>query len=223
MQFNNQPQTVARGAVSSQANSVLRKTYLLLSINLIFSALCAMLSMHVARQPSFFLFMIALIALPMLAAKFRDSALGLVATFAYTGIFGFYLGPILNLLMSNGGSQIVTTSLGATAAIFLSLSAYTLISKKNFSYLGGLLSVGILIAFMAGLGAMLFQLPMLQLGVSAAFALLSSGYILYMTSAIVNGGETSAVIATITLFASIMNLFISLLNILSIFSGGNRN
>ncbi|OGT47028.1 MAG: hypothetical protein A3F17_04460 [Gammaproteobacteria bacterium RIFCSPHIGHO2_12_FULL_41_15] len=220
----NQSSSVIKTITNTQSLSILRKTYLLLSINLFFSALMALWSMRLNTQPNFIFFLIAIFALPMLAMKFRDSAWGLVATFAYTGTLGFFIGPLLNHVIANSGPQVVSTALGATATIFLTLSAYTLVSKKNFSYLGGLLSVGILIAFMAGIGAMIFQLPMLQLGVSAAFALLSSGYILYMTSALINGGETSYVVATISLFASIMNLFISLLNILSFFGGGgNRN
>ncbi len=216
--------SVIQTVTKTEANTVLRKTYLLLSITLLFSALMAMWAMHLNARPSFILMLIAVIAIPMVAIKFKDSIWGLVATFAYTGLLGFFIGPLVNSVIHgfSNGSQIVATAFGGTAAIFFGLTAYSLISKKNFSYLAGTLSIGILIAFMAGIGAAIFHMPMLQLIISGAFTLLSAGYILYMTSSIINGGETSYIVATITLFASIMNIFISFLNILTAF-GGSRN
>ena len=154
----------------------------------------------------------------------RNSGWGILSIFLFTGFMGYSIGPILNLYIKGftNGAEIVTTALGATGVIFIGLSAYTLVSRKNFSYLGGFISIGILIAFIAGVGAAIFQLPMLQLLVSGAFALFSAGYILFTTSAIIHGGERNYIMATITLYVAIFNLFVSLLNILSFF-GGNRN
>ncbi|HCK75672.1 MAG TPA: BAX inhibitor protein, partial [Gammaproteobacteria bacterium] len=117
------------------------------------------------------------------------------------------------------GDQLVMTALGGTGVIFLGLSAYALKSRKDFSFLGGMLFAGILVAFLAGLGAVVFSIPALSLAVSAMFIILMSGMILYQTSAIIHGGETNYIMATITLYVSIYNLFLSLLQILGIFSG----
>ena len=160
-----------------------------------------------------------------LTVSLRNSAWGILAILAYTGFMGYTLGPILNFYIHSmvNGSQIVMTSLGATGVIFFALSAQAIISRKNYSYMGGLISVAILTAFMVGLGAMLFNMPMLQLVVSGAFAVISSAFILYTTSQIINGGERNYIMATISLYIAIFNLFVSLLRILSFFAGGNRN
>ena len=117
------------------------------------------------------------------------------------------------------GDQLVMTALGGTGVIFLGLSAYALKSRKDFSFMGGMLFAGILVAFLAGLGAAVFSIPALSLAVSAMFIILMSGMILYQTSAIIHGGETNYIMATITLYVSIYNLFLSLLQILGIFGG----
>jgi len=139
--------------------------------------------------------------------------------FALTGFMGYTLGPILNSYLSlpNGG-QLVMTAMGATGVIFLGLSAYALTSRKDFSFMGGFLMVGILVAFLAGLGAIFFELPGLSLAVSAMFVLLMSGLILYETSNIIHGGETNYIMATVTLFVAIFNLFTSLLHLLGFMS-----
>jgi modulator of FtsH protease len=117
------------------------------------------------------------------------------------------------------GDQLVMTALAGTGLIFVGLSAYALTSRKDFSFLGGMLFAGILVAFLAGLGAVIFSIPALSLAVSAMFILLMSGLILYQTSAIIHGGETNYIMATITLYVAIYNLFLSLLQILGIFGG----
>jgi len=106
------------------------------------------------------------------------------------------------------------TAFAATAAIFLGLSGYALTTRKDFSYMGGFLTVGIIVGFLASLGAVFFEIPALSLAVSAAFVLLMSGLILYETSNIIHGGETNYVMATVTLFVAIFNLFVSLLQLL---------
>jgi len=150
----------------------------------------------------------------------RNSAMAIPLVFVLTGFMGYTLGPVINryLGMPNGG-EIVMQAMGATAVIFIGLSAYALTTKKDFSFMGGFLMVGILLAFLAGLGAIFFQIPALSLTVSAAFVLLMSGLILYETSNIIHGGETNYVLATVTLFVSIFNLFTSLLQLLGFMNG----
>jgi modulator of FtsH protease len=155
-----------------------------------------------------------------LTTRFRDSGLGLLFVFALTGFMGYTLGPILNAYLSlPNGNQLVMTALGATGVIFLSLSGYALTSRKDFSFMGAFLMVGILVAFLAGIAAMFFTMPGLSLAVSAMFVLLMSGLILYQTSQIIHGGETNYIMATVTLYVSIYNLFLSLLHLLGAFSG----
>ena len=140
--------------------------------------------------------------------------------FALTGFLGYTLGPILNLYLSlPNGSQVVMTALGGTGAIFLALSGYAVVSRKDFSFMGGFLMVGILVAFLGGLGAMLFNIPTLSLAVSGMFILLMSGMILWQPSEIIPGGQTNYIMATVSLYITLFNLFISLLQILGVVSG----
>jgi len=201
-------------------NKVLRNTYMLLSATLLFSALSAGVSMALQLpHPGLIVTLVGYFGLLFAVAKFRNSALGLVFVFALTGFMGYTLGPILNsyLALPNGG-QLVMTAMGATGIIFLGLSAYALTSRQDFSFMGGFLMVGILVAFLAGLGAVVFELPGLSLAVSAMFVLLMSGLILYETSNIIHGGETNYIMATVTLFVSVFNLFTSLLHLLGFLS-----
>jgi len=196
-------------------NKVIRNTYTLLSMTLLFSALTAGISMMLnLPHPGLLLTLGGYFGLLFLTAKFRDSAMGLAFVFALTGFMGYTLGPILNsyLALANGG-QIVTTAMGATGAIFLGLSGYALTSRKDFSFIGGFLMVGIVVAFLAGLGAIFFEMPALSLAVSAMFVMLMAGLILYETSNIIHGGETNYIMATVTLYVSIFNLFTSLLHL----------
>ena len=204
-------------------NKVVRNTYTLLSMTLLFSALAAGISMTFnLPHPGLLLTLGGYFGLLFLTTKLRDSAWGLASVFALTGFMGYTLGPILNsyLAMPNG-SQIVMTAMAGTGAIFLALSGYALTSHKDFSFMGGFLLAGILVAFMAGLGAIFFEMPALSLAVSAMFVLLMSGLILYETSNIIHGGETNYIMATVTLFVAIFNLFTSLLHLLG-FMGSNE-
>jgi len=144
-----------------------------------------------------------------------------VSIFALTGFMGLTLGPIINMYVQafSNGHQLVMTALGGTGVIFVGLSAYALTTRKDFSFMGGFLMVGILVAFLAGIGAMVFSVPGLSLAVSAMFILLMSGMILFQTSEIIHGGETNYILATVSLYVSIYNLFLSLLQILGIFGG----
>ena len=214
--------TVTRAQPSVLAtNKVIRNTYILLSMTLLFSALTAAASMVLKLpHPGMLITFAGYFGLLFLTTRFRDSGLGLLFVFALTGFMGYTLGPILNAYLSlPNGNQLVMTALGATGVIFLSLSGYALTSRKDFSFMGAFLMVGILVAFLAGIAAVFFTLPGLSLAVSAMFVLLMSGLILYQTSEIIHGGETNYIMATVTLYVSIYNLFLSLLHLLGAFSG----
>jgi modulator of FtsH protease len=215
--MENRFSTMTRSEASVlSTNKVIRNTYMLLSLTLAFSALMAAISMSMgAPRLGIVVTLVGYFGLLFATSKFRNSGLGVLFVFALTGFMGFTLGPIISAYLSlPNGSSIVMQAMAGTAAIFLGLSAYAVTTKKDFSFMGGFLMVGILVAFLAGLGAMFFQIPALSLTVSAAFVMLMSGLILYETSNIINGGETNYVMATVTLFVSIFNLFTSLLHLL---------
>ncbi|MHB1247563.1 MAG: Bax inhibitor-1/YccA family protein [Sulfuriferula sp.] len=198
------------------ANKVIRNTYMLLSATLLFAALSAMGAMALnLPHPGMIITLVGYFGLLFLTSKFRDSAAGIGFVFALTGFMGYTLGPIIShyLGLPNGG-QTVAMAMGLTAAIFLGLSGYALTTRKNFSYMGGFLMVGIIVGFVASLAAIFFEMPAVSLAVSAIFVLLMSGLILYETSNIIHGGETNYIMATVTLFVSIFNLFTSLLHLL---------
>ncbi len=202
-------------------NKVLRNTYTLLAMTLLFSALIAGVAIATKAQPLHWLITLGgYFGLLFAVTKLRNSAWGLAAVFALTGFLGYTLGPILSLYLSlPNGSQVVMTALGGTGVIFLALSAYALVSRKDFSFMAGFLMVGILVAVLASLAAVLFSLPALSLAVSAMMILLMSGMILWQTSDIIHGGETNYIMATVSLYISIFNLFTSLLQILGVMSG----
>ena len=207
--------------IDGAAHRVLRNTYMLLALTLGFSALTAGTAAALRLpHPGMLLTLVGYFGLLFLVNKYRDRGVGVALVFALTGFMGYTLGPIVShyLHMPNG-AQIVMSALGGTAAIFLGLSAYALVSKRDFSFMGGFLTVGILVAFLAGIGAILFQIPALSLTVSAVFVLLMSGMILFETNNIVRGGETNYVMATLNLFLNVYNIFISLLNLLLVFTG----
>ena len=216
--------TVARSQQSVlQTNKLLRNTYALLAMTLGFSAATAGMSMVFnLPHPGIIITLIGYFGLLFLTAKLRNSVWGIASVFALTGFMGFTLGPIISAYLSMpNGSQVVMQALGGTGIIFLALSAYAIKTEKDFSFMGGFLFVGILVAFLAGLGAIFFQMPGLSLAVSAMFVLLMSGLILYETSNIIHGGETNYIMATVTLYVSIYNLFTSLLHLLGAFSGND--
>jgi modulator of FtsH protease len=208
-----------------QTNKVIRNTYMLLAMTLAFSAVTAGISM--AINPPFILYIGSVIVsfiLLFVINKKQNSAAALPLTFLFTGLMGFGLGPILNMYlgMSNGG-QIIMTALGMTALTFVGLSAYVLTSKKDFSFMGGFLAAGSIVLILAMLA--LFILPLfgvnvdgLSIAFSALVVLLMAGFILYDTSNIVNGTYTNYVMATVSLYLSIYNLFIHLLSLIGVFS-----
>lgn len=214
-------QTQVREARAS-INSVLRNTYQLLSATLLFSGLMAYVSMALNLPPfGLIITLVGYFGLLFVVNKLKNSSLGLLAVFALTGFMGLTLGPIVNSYVAafSNGAELVAMAMSGTGFIFLSLSFYAITSGKNFNFMSGFLTVGILVAFLAGIGAYFFEIPALSLAVSAAFVLLMSGLILYETSNIIHGGETNYIMATVMLFLSIYNLFLSLLHLLGVFSG----
>jgi modulator of FtsH protease len=200
-------------------NKVLRNTYLLLSATLGFSALTAGVSMAMnLPHPGLLITLVGYFGLLFAVHKTRNSSWGLLWIFALTGFMGLTLGPIISAYLKflPNGAQVVTTALGVTAATFLGLSAYAVKSERDFSFLGGFLTVGILGAFLLGLVAYFFNLPTLALVVSGVFVIAMAGLILYQTSDIIRGGETNYIMATVSLFVAIFNLFTSLLHLLGV-------
>ena len=215
---NYQPSIAATSALS--VNKVLRNTYMLLSLTLIFSALTAALSMMMQVSPGVSLACSfgALALIWFVLPRTAQSAAGIGVVFAITGLLGFGLGPVLNHYLSlSNGSELVATSLGGTGIIFLALSGYVLTTRRDFSFMGGFLMVGLIIAILAAVANIFLAIPALSLAISAAIILVMSGFILYETSQIVHGGETNYVMATVSLYLSLYNIFTSLLHILGIF------
>lgn len=198
------------------SHKVLRNTYMLLSMTLLFSAATAGLSIAF-KLPSMgiLITLVGYFGLLFLTTKLRNSGWGIISVFGLTGFMGLTLGPIISRYLSvPGGGGIVMSAMGLTGLIFVGLSAYVLISKRDFSFMGGFLMVGVLVAFAASLGAIFFEIPALSLAVSAAMVLLMTGMILFETSNIIRGGETNYIMATVSLYITIFNLFISLLQLL---------
>ena len=217
--MSNTPVRVLSGTQESalSANKVLRNTYLLLSATLGFSAVVAGLAMaYQLPAPGLILTLVAYFGLLFATHKLQNSAWGILCVFALTGFLGYTLGPIISayLRFLPNGHQVVLTALGTTAVAFLGLSAYAIKSGKDFSFLGGFLTVGILAAFVLGLVAMFFHLQTLSLVVSGMFVLAMGAFILFETSSILNGQQTNYILATVSLYVSIYNLFTSLLHLL---------
>ena len=213
--------------IVSDAQKVLRNTYILLAMTLLFSA--AMTGISMVMEISYGLSMVSsLVALGLLwfvMPRTANSSSGIITVFAITGLLGFGLGPVINHYLSfTNGSQIVILALGITGAAFAGLSGYALVSKRDFSFMRSFLMVGVMIAFVASIVSLVaamvgYPLPALALTVSAMFAFLMCGMILWQTGEIINGGETNYVLATISLYVSIYNLFTSLLHLLGAFMG----
>ncbi len=217
-----QVQSVSTGRVL-ETNKLIRSTYTLLSMTLLFSAVMAAVSMVIA--PPYMVSMVCSLAamgiIWFVIPKTANSVKGIYAVFAFTGLLGFGLGPMLNhyLSMANGG-QTVMLAMGGTGAIFLGLSGYALSTRKDFSFMGGFLMVGLMLVILAALANWFFQVPAMSLGISAVVILLMSGFILYDTSAMVHGHQTNYILATTGLYLNIYNIFTSLLHLLG-FAGGD--
>jgi modulator of FtsH protease len=202
-------------------NKVLRNTYMLLSMTLLFSAVTAGLAMLLGLgQGVGLLLMLVSFGLLFWVHKAADSANGIIAIFAFTGCMGAALGPVISFYLAfPAGPSIVLQALGGTALIFLTLSGYVLSTRKDFSFMGGFLLTGLIVVIVAALANLFFQIPALSLALSGAIVLIMSGLILFDTSRIIHGGETNYIRATVALYLSIYNLFTSLLHLLGAFGG----
>lgn len=214
------PNQYADSAVS--VNKVLKNTYLLLSMTLAFSAFTAYLSRD-AGPMNMWLMIGGTYGLLFLTHALANSVWGLAAVFAFTGFLGFSIGPLLSMVMKTAnGADLVMQALGGTAIIFFALSGYTLVSRKNFAFLQGFLFAGAIVLLLAMVAGIFLKMPALHLAINAGFMLFSSAMILFQTSEIIHGGERNYIRATVTLFVSIYNLFMSLLSLLTAFSGDDR-
>ncbi|AIN57907.1 Bax inhibitor-1/YccA family protein [Pseudomonas soli] len=201
-----------------EVSKVLRNTYSLLALTLAFSGIMAFVAQQMrVGYPNIFVVLIGFYGLFFLTNKLRDSAWGLVSTFALTGFLGFILGPILNRYLGMaGGAEVVSSAFAMTALVFGGLSAYVLITRKDMSFLSGFITAGFFVLLGAVVASFFFQISGLQLAISAGFVLFSSVCILFQTSAIIHGGERNYIMATISLYVSIYNLFVSLLQLFGI-------
>ena len=213
-----------RAATASvlETNKVLRNTYMLLAMTLAFSAVVAGAAMALnLPAPHWILMLVGFYGLLFVIHKTADSAAGIPAVFALTGFMGYSIGPVLNMIIGAGGGEIVMMAFGGTALIFFALSGYVLTTKKDMSFLGGMMTALFVVLIIGMIANIFLALPAMQLAISALFILFSSGAILMQTSAIINGGERNYILATTTLFVSLYNIFVSLLNILMSFAGGD--
>ncbi len=206
------------GAVPGiETHKVLKNTYLLLAMTLLFSAVTATgsIALHIGYGASMAMSLAALGLLMFVLPRTQNSASGLWVVFAFTGLLGASLGPMLShyLAMQNGPA-LIAQAMGGTALVFFGLSAYALTTRKDFSFLGGFLIVGLIVAIVASLANIFFAVPAVSLAISAGIVLIMSGLILFDTSRIVNGGETNYIRATVSLYLNIYNLFVHLLALL---------
>ncbi|PWI34186.1 FtsH protease modulator YccA [Vibrio albus] len=200
-----------------QTNKVLRNTYFLLSMTLLWSAVVAGFSMAMnLPRPGLIIMLVGFYGLLFLVEKNRNNSMGLVFTFLFTGFLGYTIGPILSMYIGAGMGDVVMTALGGTALAFLGASTYALTTKRDLSFLNGIMMAGFVVILVAMVANIFLQMPALYLAMSGMFILFSTGAILLTTQQIVRGGETNYISATITLYVSIYNLFISLLSILGV-------
>jgi modulator of FtsH protease len=214
-------QAHAQPLAALETSKVLRNTYMLLGMTLVTSAMCAGLAMamNIGHGTGLVLMILGFVML-FVVNKTADSNKGIVAIFVFTGLLGAALGPMLKMYLAlpNGG-ELVMQALGGTALVFFGLSAYVLTTRKDFSFLGGFLMIGLLVMVVASIANLFFQVPAASLAISAAAVFIMSGLILFDTSRIIHGGETNYIRATVSLYLDIYNLFVHLLHLLGIFSG----
>ncbi|SDK37774.1 modulator of FtsH protease [Ferrimonas sediminum] len=208
-------ETVSSTRSSVEINKVLRNTYMLLAMTLAFSAAVAGVSMALnLPYPGLIITLVGFYGLLFLVNRTANSAMGLVSVFALTGFMGYTLGPILNMYLGAGMGDVVLMALGGTALTFFGLSAYVLVTGKDMSFLGGMMMAGFWVIIAAFIANIFLAIPALSMALSCLFILFSSGAILMQTSAIIHGGETNYINATVTLFVSLYNIFLSLLSLL---------
>lgn len=214
----------AQSVSTTASSSVLRNTYLLLSLTLAFSALTAGISMAagLGHGAGLVMSLVAMALIWFVLPRTANSSTGILVVFAFTGLIGAGLGPIINhYLKMPGGGSVIMQALGGTAFVFLGLSGYVLTTRKNFNFLGGFVAAGMMLAlavmvFLIGASFFGYQFSGVSLALSAGMVLLMSALILYQTSEIIHGGETNYLLATTSLYLSIVNLFTSLLHLLGL-------
>ncbi|MEH6616915.1 MAG: Bax inhibitor-1/YccA family protein [Porticoccus sp.] len=205
-------------ALDPAVTKVLRNTYLLLSITLAFSAVMSWVAIAVNAPFMGLWMLLPYIGCLWMVEKNKNSTAGLFWVFALTGWMGFTLGPIISFYLATSGSETILTALGGTALIFFACSGYVLITRKELSFMSGFLMTGIIVAFVAAIANAFLQIQGLSLAISCVFLLLSSGIIMWQTSAIIHGGERNYISATVTLFVMLFNIFTSLLHLLGLSS-----
>lgn len=217
MAFNQSSYQTTSVGDTAYTNKVLRNTYFLLSMTLLWSALVAGVSMALnLPRPGIIIMLVGFYGLLYLTEKNRNNSMGLLFTFLFTGFLGYTIGPILNMYIGAGMGDVILTALGGTALSFMAASAYALTTKRDLSFLNGVLMAGFVVLLIGMVANIFLQMPLLHLAMSGMFILFSTGAILLTTQSIIRGGETSYISATITLYVSIYNIFISLLSILGI-------
>ncbi|THB70486.1 MAG: Bax inhibitor-1/YccA family protein [Gammaproteobacteria bacterium] len=218
-----QDQVVQRAGESVLAtNKVLRNTYLLLSMTLAFSAVMTFVGTQLQLTGIHGIICWAVgFGLLFLTRYLRNSPLGLVSVFGFVGAMGLSIAPTISayLAIYANATELIMTSLALTSGIFISLSAIAIVTKKDFGFLGKFLFIGLIVGIIAAVANIFFQIPALSLAISGMFVFIFSAYILYDTSRIINGGETNYIMATISLYLDILNLFLSLLHLLMALAG----
>lgn len=200
-------------------HGILRNTYFLLALTLTFSALTATISTMLALpSPGLFLTLAGMYGLMFLTYRLANQPSGILSAFAFTGFLGYIMGPVLNSYISAGLGDVIAMALGGTALVFFCCSAYVLTTRKDMSFMRGMLMAGVVVVLTGMVANIFLQLPALHLAISAVFILLSSGLILYETSNIIHGGETNYIRATVSLYVSLYNIFVSLLSLLGLSS-----
>jgi modulator of FtsH protease len=226
MEYEYQPATQI-GSIVAEQNKVLRNTYMMLALTMIPTVIGAFLGMatnfsFMAQHPIVFSLLMFAVMMGLMfgVSALRNSVWGVVALLGFTFIAGFFLGPILQVALHlKNGAQLVGLAAGGTGIIFGSLATLATVTKKDFSFMGKFLFIGVILLIVASLANMFFQIPALALTLSAIAVLIFSAYILFDISQIVNGGETNYVMATMALYLDIYNIFINLLNLLMALSG----
>ncbi len=217
----NKIDSVSHNNQVSDVNKVLTDTYRLLAMTLVTSAICALFAMWVEiSHITALVMMLASFVVLFVVHKKADKASGLLWVFVFTGLLGGALGPMLThyLSMSNGAIMI-TQALAGTAIIFFSLSAYAVKSKKDFSFMGGMLMAGLVVVIIAMISNLFLQIPLLSIVISSVVILIMSGFILFDTSAIIHGGERNYIIATVSMYLNLYNIFIHLLSLIGVLGG----
>lgn len=221
--YNDQSTVVRQQESVLATNKLVKNTYILLSMTVLFSGIVGYFVMQAGLPyPGFIVYLVGAIGLFMLTSWLRNSAMGILAVFALTGFLGYISGTILGPLMNiPHGQDVILHAFGGTGVIFLGLSAYALTTRKNFNFLGGFLLAGMLMLIVAIIANFFLEMSALSLAISSIAILIFSGYILYDTSRMVHGHETNYIVCTVNLYVNIWMIFMHLINILMSLAGND--